>query len=103
MEDDSPAGRAGLEPGDLLVAAGGRDLSGIDSLYAALDEAGGESLSLSVVRGTDERTAEVSFEDDDGPVLARPRRARLLPDGAIEPRPRRWTPTRTRWWRWPSG
>jgi serine protease Do len=63
VEDDSPAGRAGLEPGDLLVAAGDRDLSGIDSLYAALDEAGSGNLSLSVVRGTDERTAEVSFAE----------------------------------------
>ncbi len=62
VEDDSPAGRAGLEPGDLLVAAGLRDLSGIDSLYAALDEAGGEKLTLTIVRGTDERTQEVSFE-----------------------------------------
>jgi serine protease Do len=63
VEDGSPAGRAGVEPGDLLVAAGGHELSGIDSLYAALDEAGSGDLSLSVVRGTDERTAEVSFAE----------------------------------------
>jgi serine protease Do len=61
VEDGSPAGRAGVEPGDLLVAAGGRDLSGIDSLYAALDQAGAEGLSLSVVRGTDERKVAVAF------------------------------------------
>ena len=56
VEDDSPAGRAGLEPGDLLVAAGGRELSGIDSLYAALDEAGAEAPQP--LRGARHRRAD---------------------------------------------
>ena len=61
VEDDSPAARAGLERGDLLVAAGGRELDGVDALYSALDSvpAGGGELTLTVVRGTEEREVPV--------------------------------------------
>jgi serine protease Do len=61
VEDDSPAARAGLERGDLLVAAGGRKLDGVDALYSALDgvPAGGGELTLTVVRGTEEREVPV--------------------------------------------
>jgi serine protease Do len=62
VEDDSPAGRAGLERGDLLVAAGGEPLERIDDLYRALDAAGDGALELTVLRGTEERTVEVTFE-----------------------------------------
>lgn len=62
VEDDSPAGRGGVESGDLLVAAGGRELDGIDALHLALDGlAAGSALELSVVRGTDERSVTVEF------------------------------------------
>src|SRR3954468_17411969 len=37
VEDDSPAARAGLERGDLLVELGGTPLERIDDLYSALD------------------------------------------------------------------
>ncbi len=59
VEPDSPAAVAGLEPGDLLVAAGDRPLQGYDELFDAL-EAGGE-LTLTVVRGTDEREVTAHF------------------------------------------
>ena len=59
VEPDSPAAAAGLEPGDLLVAAGERPLHGYDELFDAL-EAGGE-LTLKVVRGTDEREVTAHF------------------------------------------
>jgi serine protease Do len=59
VEPDSPAATAGLEPGDLLVAAGDRPLRGYDELFDAL-EAGGE-LTLKVVRGTDEREVTAHF------------------------------------------
>jgi serine protease Do len=65
VEDDSPAERAGLERGDLIVAAGGSELDSVDGLYAALDAVppkGGE-LALGVLRGTDEREVSVSFEE----------------------------------------
>lgn len=63
VEDASPAASAGLQRGDLLVAAQGRDLgAGTEQLYAALDalETGG-TLTLRVVRGTDERDVAVDF------------------------------------------
>jgi serine protease Do len=62
VEQGSPADRAGLERGDLIVQAGGLELDGVDALYEALDGAGtaGE-LELAVVRGTDERNVSVRF------------------------------------------
>jgi serine protease Do len=64
VEDGTPAAAAGIERGDLLVAAGGRDLDGVDMLYEALDAvpAAGGTLELTVVRGTEERPVEVEFE-----------------------------------------
>jgi len=58
--DDSPAARAGLERGDLLVRAGDRPLRGMDDLFDALDRAP-STLTLGVVRGDDERDVEVHF------------------------------------------
>lgn len=62
VEEGSPAERAGVERGDLLVAAGGQELDGMEALYGALEAADG-SLALTVVRGVDERELEVSFEE----------------------------------------
>jgi len=62
VEDDSPAAKADIERGDLLVSAAGRDLDGIDRLYEALDAVPPEgSLELTVVRGTEERAVTVEF------------------------------------------
>ena len=62
VEDGSPADRAGLERGDLIVAAAGRDLDRVDVLYEVLDGAQPDGqLELTIVRGTDERTVTVSF------------------------------------------
>jgi serine protease Do len=60
VEPDSPAGQAGIERGDLLVAVNGAPLSSVDELFDAL-EAGG-TLTLGVVRGTDERDVSVSLQ-----------------------------------------
>ncbi len=62
VEDGSPAAAAGIEAGDLLVAAGDRPLGRADDLFevlGAVEE--GASLSLTVVRGTEERTVTVVF------------------------------------------
>ena len=62
VEDGGPAAGAGIERGDLLVGAGGRDLASVDALYEALDQVStpGE-LDLTVVRGTEERTVTAEF------------------------------------------
>jgi S1-C subfamily serine protease len=62
VQDDSPAARAGIERGDLIVAAAGAPIDRVDALYEALDAAG-ESLELTTVRGTDERTITVRFKE----------------------------------------
>jgi serine protease Do len=69
VEDASPAARAGLAEGDLIIEADGRPTGSADALHAALDEAEtGADLRLKVVRGTEERSVVVSWSDgeDDG-------------------------------------
>ena len=63
VEDGSPAAAAGIEAGDLLVAAGGRALAAADDLFEVLEGVGESApLPLTVVRGTDERQVEVRFQ-----------------------------------------
>ena len=62
VERGSAADRAGLERGDLIVGAGGRDLDRVDALYEAIDRAQAEGrLELKIVRGADERTVAVGL------------------------------------------
>jgi serine protease Do len=60
VEEDSPADRAQLERGDLIVRAAGAEVDRVDVLYDALDGARDSGrLELVIVRGTEERTVEV--------------------------------------------
>jgi serine protease Do len=59
--DGSPAARAELERGDLLVRAGDRPLASMDDLFDALDQAG-DKLALGVVRGSEERDLEITLK-----------------------------------------
>ena len=62
VEEGSPAAAAGIEPGDLLAAAGGSPLSTPDDLYDALERTRpGATLELEVVRGVDRRTVTVNL------------------------------------------
>ena len=62
VERGGAADRAGLERGDLIVAAGGRDLERIETLYEVLDGASEDGqLELRIVRGAEERTVSVSL------------------------------------------
>jgi serine protease Do len=62
VERGSAADKAGLERGDLLVTAGGRDLDRIETLYEVLDGAQADSsLELRIVRGAEERTISVGL------------------------------------------
>src|ERR1700729_2328796 len=63
VAEASPAARAGLASGDLIAAAAGRPVRTPDDLFDALATARGGSLELKVVRGTDERTLQVTFTD----------------------------------------
>jgi serine protease Do len=64
VAESSPAERAGLERGDLIVRAAGEDVDSVDSLYRALDAVSpGAELVLGVLRGTDERDVTVRFEE----------------------------------------
>jgi S1-C subfamily serine protease len=56
--EGSPAARAEVERGDLLVHAAERPLTSMDDLFDVLDEAG-DTLVLGVVRGSDERELEI--------------------------------------------
>jgi DNA-binding MarR family transcriptional regulator len=50
----SPAAEAGIESGDVLIAAGDRDLRSSSSLYAAVRDSGKNPLALRLLRGSDE-------------------------------------------------
>lgn len=61
VEDDSPASRAGLAQGDLIVVAGGRPIEGADDLFEALGTAEGGAIQLIILRGTEERSVDVQL------------------------------------------
>jgi serine protease Do len=62
VEEGGAADRAGLQRGDLITEAGGQATASADDLHAALDAAAtGGSLTLTVIRGTEERTVSVSL------------------------------------------
>ena len=58
VEEDSPAAKAGITEGDLIVAVGGTPITSGDDLFDAL--AGDGALELTIVRGADEQTVTVT-------------------------------------------
>ncbi len=64
---DSPAGRAGLAPGDLILAAAGQPVRTVDDLTGAL-RAAGDTVELNVLRGTDERGIQVALGQNGSPA-----------------------------------
>jgi serine protease Do len=65
VAEGSPAARAGLAKGDLILAAAGRPTPTPDDLFDALAATQGETIELTVVRGTDERALQVTFTEPD--------------------------------------
>jgi serine protease Do len=64
VTEDSPAARAGLAQGDLIVAAGTGPVRSVDDLFDALAAARGGPLELQILRGADERTIQVTFGEN---------------------------------------
>lgn len=61
VDEDGPAGKAGIREGDLITAAAGKALADPDELHAVLDALKtGATLTLTVVRGADQREVEVT-------------------------------------------
>lgn len=58
VEDESPAAKAGIAEGDLIVAVGDRAIASADDLFDALGQSG--DLEVTLVRGADEQRVTVS-------------------------------------------
>jgi serine protease Do len=62
VEADSPAARAGIQPGDIILEANSLPIAhSLDWERALLDLPAGESLSVRFRRGQEERTAQLRF------------------------------------------
>jgi carboxyl-terminal processing protease len=74
-----PAAIAGLQAGDVILSADGKDLSSVDtlSLAAALTGPQGSTVALSIDRGNGPRSVAVTR----GPYYFPPLDSRVLPDG----------------------
>jgi serine protease Do len=64
VKDDSPADKAGVERGDLIIEAGGNKIEDLDALYAALDAANGE-LKIKTRRGTTKHDRTLALATND--------------------------------------
>jgi serine protease Do len=62
VEEGGPAEAAGVREGDLIVAAGGEPTTALDDLHRILTTAQ-STLDLGLVRGNDELTVTVTFDD----------------------------------------
>jgi serine protease Do len=58
VDDGSPAAQAGIQEGDLIVGAAGREIGDPDELLEAIASAG-SPFEVRIVRGTEERTVSV--------------------------------------------
>jgi len=67
VAEDSPAARAGLAQGDLIMAAAGQPVRTPDDLFDALQAAQGGTVELKLLRGTEERTLQVALGSNGQP------------------------------------
>jgi S1-C subfamily serine protease len=64
VEPGSPAGRAGLREGDLIVAYGGQPVAGVDDLHKLLTgEQVGVRSPIEMLRGSEKLQLEVVPEE----------------------------------------
>ena len=62
VDEAGPAGRAGIRAGDLIVAVAGTEVTSVDALLSAVEGHADGALAVTLVRGAEELTVEVSFE-----------------------------------------
>jgi DNA-binding MarR family transcriptional regulator len=76
VEPGTPAARAALQPGDVLTSAASRELRSVATLYAALRDADGHAIRLTLLRGNDELHADLdpgcTFPDGNPAVACEP-------------------------------
>src|ERR1700689_834254 len=65
VAEDSPAARAGIARGDLIVAAAGHPVRTPDDLFDALKAASGGTIELNLIRGTGELTTLATLGQPD--------------------------------------
>ena len=64
LEPDSPARRAGLSEGDLIIGFAGRPVAGIDDLHKLLtEERVGQGAPLEAIRRTERLTLQIVPEE----------------------------------------
>jgi S1-C subfamily serine protease len=64
VKDDSPADKAGVERGDLIVEAGGDTIEDLDDLYNVLDTTT-DTLTIKTLRGTEEHSRTLALATND--------------------------------------
>jgi serine protease Do len=64
LDEEGPAGRAGLRRGDQILRAGDVTITTVDDLQRVLADAG-STLALRILRGTDEIDVQVDFDSTD--------------------------------------
>jgi membrane-associated protease RseP (regulator of RpoE activity) len=62
VDPESPAQRAGIEENDILIELGGEPITGAQELANQVQEIGGESVELTLLRDGEETTIEVTPE-----------------------------------------
>jgi serine protease Do len=62
VEEGSVAANAGVKEGDLIVEVGGRAVTDFDGLSDALEAQGSGPVEVRILRGSEERTLSVSFD-----------------------------------------
>jgi len=67
VEEGSPADKAGIREGDLIVAAAGSPVTDPDELHAALAKAGASTIEIGLVRGVEELTLKVDLATEPAP------------------------------------
>ena len=60
VEEGSPAEKSGIAEGDLIVEAGGKAVTSADDLFDALAAWTEGTLAVKIVRGSEERSVNVS-------------------------------------------